>query len=80
MSEKQTPQVDEKVEKAKQQMEGLESSAVLRRQTLSREVDALAQTVQPRSLPGRASIRTNTSGKEPRSVSCVRTVSKPYLF
>jgi hypothetical protein len=34
LSEKQTPQVVEKVEKPKEQIEGLESSFVLRRQTL----------------------------------------------
>jgi hypothetical protein len=34
LSEKQTPQVVEKVEKPKEQMEGLEASVVLRRQTL----------------------------------------------
>ena len=34
LSEKQTPQVVEKIEKPKEQIEGLESSVVLRRQTL----------------------------------------------
>jgi len=34
LSEKQIPQVVEKIEKPKEQMEGLESSVVLRRQTL----------------------------------------------
>ena len=34
LSEKQTPQVVEKVEKPKEQMGGLESSEVLRRQML----------------------------------------------
>jgi hypothetical protein len=34
LSEKQMPQVVEKIEKEKEQMEGLESSVVLRRQTL----------------------------------------------
>jgi hypothetical protein len=34
LSEKQIPQVVEKVEKPQEQMEGLESSVVLRRQTL----------------------------------------------
>ena len=33
LSEKQTPQVVEKIEKPKEQIEGLESSIVLRRQT-----------------------------------------------
>ena len=32
MSEKQTPQIVEKIEKPKEQIEGLESSFVLRRQ------------------------------------------------
>jgi len=34
LSEKQIPQVVEKIEKPKEQIEGVESSAVLRRQTL----------------------------------------------
>jgi hypothetical protein len=34
LSEKQTPQVVEKIEKPKEQMEGLEPGVVLRRQTL----------------------------------------------
>jgi hypothetical protein len=34
LSKKQTPQVVEKVEKSKEQMEGLGSSVALRRQTL----------------------------------------------
>jgi len=41
LSEKQTPQVIEKIEKAKKQMEGLESSVTLRRQTPQSLVDGL---------------------------------------
>jgi hypothetical protein len=34
LSEKQTPQIVEKIQNPKEQIEGVESSAVLRRQTL----------------------------------------------
>ena len=47
LSEKQTPQIVEKIEKPKVQIEGLESSVVLRTQTLfPTELQAHAGTVQ----------------------------------
>jgi hypothetical protein len=39
LSEKQIPQLVEKIEKPKEQIEGVESSMVLRRQTLHNLVD-----------------------------------------
>jgi len=58
LSEKQTPQVVEKIEKPKEQMEGLESSIVLRRQTLyPTELRAPRSTMtQCKSLPAARAI------------------------
>jgi hypothetical protein len=76
LSEKQNPQVVEKIEKPKEQMEGLELSVVLRRQTLyPTELRA-----RGRSHSDSKAFATVTKIKSsPFTHYCVRTVPKPSL-